>query len=288
MTLRILACQIDIPAMTTAEERDAHLARVVERVDAMLRAAPADLVVLPELSSIDYSRAAFDRLEVLAEPLDGPSFDCWSAVAKAHGCTAVYGFPRREGEATYVTMAVVGPDGRLVGHYDKIHLAQYGMSSEKDYFTRGEGTFFFEVGGFRIAPIICYDIRIPELSRVLTVEQGVDLILHCGAYYRDESFASWHAFVTTRAIENQIFFLSLNRAGPAFGSSCLAWPWMDDSRPKLDFDPIAEEFRRVEIDRRELTEARANYSFLRDRRESYSAGEHASVRRHVFSNRGAM
>lgn len=271
MTLRILACQIDIPATTSAAERDDHLVRVSERVDAMLRAAPADLIVLPELSSVDYSRSAFERLDMLAEPLDGPSFDCWSTIARAHNCTVVYGFPRRQGDHAYVTMAVVGPDGQRIGHYDKIHLAQYGMSSEKDFFSRGTSTLVFEVNGFRIAPIICYDIRIPELSRVLTVEHGVELILHCGAYYRDESFSSWHAFVATRAIENQIFFLSLNRAGPAFGSSCLAWPWMDDNRPMLDFDPISEDFRRLQIDRAELFAARANYSFLQDRRESYSA-----------------
>ncbi|MEH6359911.1 MAG: carbon-nitrogen hydrolase family protein, partial [Amylibacter sp.] len=115
---RMLACQIDIPAMTTAEDRDAHLEVSAAKVRAALRKAPADLVVLPELSSIDYSRAAFENLYDLAEPFDGASFVCWRQVAREFNCHIAYSFARRDGDVYYICLAVVNPEGTLIGHYD--------------------------------------------------------------------------------------------------------------------------------------------------------------------------
>ena len=268
-SLRLLACQIAIPPMTTAGERDAHLARSARLVGDRLAQEPADLVVLPELSTLEYARETFDCLDTLAEPLDGPSFQCWRAVARAHRCFIFYSFARDAGDQRHISIAVVGPDGELVGHYDKIHMAQFGASMEKDYFDRGNHLLAFDVKGFRVAPIICYDIRIPELSRTLTIDHNVDLILHCGAYYRDESFATWHAFATTRALENQIFFLSLNRAGEHYGNSLLCWPWMDDTRGPVRFPDHHETLRLIELEKSDLMNAREGYSFLKDRLDDY-------------------
>ena len=142
----------------------------------------------------------------------------WRSVAMDHNTHVAYGFARRDQEQFYISSAMVGPDGSLIGYYDKIHLCQYGASMEKEYFTSGQHLFTFTINGIKCAPIICYDIRIPELSRTLIVDQGVDVLLHCGAYYRDESFATWHDFATTRALENQAYLLSLNRAGKYYGA----------------------------------------------------------------------
>ena len=257
--------------MTRTDERDAHLARTTRLVDDALRHDPADLVVLPELSSIAYSRAAFERLDALAEPLLGPSFQAWSRVAQAHGAHVVFGFARREGAQTFISTAVAAPDGTCLGAYDKLHLCQYGAGMEKDYFSRGAHLLTFSVKGITCAPIICYDIRIPELARHLTLAHGVELILHCGAYFRDESFATWHDFITARALENQVYLLSLNRAGRDYGASAFCRPWMDETRPKRVFDAHREELRRFEVSRQEVREARAAYSFLADRLPDYAA-----------------
>lgn len=267
--LRLMACQITVPETTSAAERDAHLAATVGKVEAQLERREVDLVVLPELSSIDYSRGSFARLGELAEPLDGPSFQAWRRVAMAHGVHVVFGFARAGEGGPFICTAVVGPDGMLMGHYDKIHLAQYGASMEKDYFQRGSHLFLFEVKGFRLAPIICYDIRIPELSRVLVTRHGVDAILHCGAYYRDESFHTWHPFAITRALENQVFFLSLNRAGVDYGNSLFCRPWMDEVRQPIAFPAHDEAFRHVVLSRGEIDAAREGYGFLKDRLPDY-------------------
>lgn len=275
--LSLLACQIDIPTMTTAAERDAHLVRSAQKVDAQLSGAPADIVVLPELSSIEYSRAAFDCLDVLSEPLDGASFECWRAVARRHGTFVSYSFARKSGDTFYISIAVVTPDLELLGYFDKLHLAQYGASMEKDYFTRGDHLLSFDVKGFTLAPFICYNIRFPELARALVLNHAVNVILHCGAYFRDPSFHTWHAFATTRAIENQVFFLSLNRAGQDYGNSLFCYPWMDETIGPLQFKDHAEDFQRIEINSRHLGETRETYTFLRDKRETYEMPSNAQT-----------
>jgi len=273
-TLTLLACQISIPQMTTTAQRDAHLANSAQKVLARLAAsdAPVDLVVLPELSSIDYSRQTFAQLCELAEPLDGASFQVWRKVAIELGLYVSYSFARAGDGGPFISIAVVGPDGELVGHYDKIHLAQYGASMEKEYFNRGNHLFVFGIKGFRVAPIICYDIRIPELSRTLVVDQNVDVILHCGAYYRDDSFHTWHSFAITRALENQVFFLSLNRAGKAYGHSLFCLPWQDEKTLPLEFSATEEDFRIIKLDRETQRQARQNYTFLKDRLKDYRIG----------------
>lgn len=150
-------------------------------------------------------------------------------------------------------------------------MCQYGASMEKEYFDRGDHVFTFKVKGFTLAPIICYDIRIPELCRTLTLQHNVDVILHCGAYYRDESFATWHAFTTTRALENQVFFLSLNRAGDTWGNSTFCWPWMDESIAPVNFADTAEDFRFITLTRDRMDQVREDYTFLKDRLENYEA-----------------
>jgi nitrilase len=267
--LSILACQINVPAMTTMADRNTHLAATAVKIDAQLTAKPADLVVLPELASIDYARASFDHLDTLAEPLDGISFQTWSALAQKHACHVLFNFARTDGTHRYINAAVVDRSGTLIGHYDKLHLCHYGTGMEKDYFTAGDHLLTFKVNGFTLAPIICYDIRIPELLRTLTLKHNVDAILHCGAYYRDESFATWHPFATTRAMENQIYLLSLNRAGQNYGGSLFCKPWMDETTPALQFPDHDEHFARVSLSKAEISQTRANYTFLKDRFDDY-------------------
>lgn len=267
--LTILAGQIAVPPMDGAADRDRHLAQSREKLARALDTAGVDLAVLPELTSIDYGRHCFERLDDLAEPLDGPSFTTWRQVARDHGTYIVYSFPRRVDGGFRISVAAVGPDGALLGHYDKIHLAQFGASMEKEFFGGGAGLFVFAVKGFKLAPIICYDVRVPELSRSLAIDHGVDAILHCGAYFRDPSFYSWHAFAVTRAVENQVYLLSLNRAGADYGNSLFCPPWIDETSPAIAFAEYDEDFKLLTLERRAIDEARQSYSFLTDRLESY-------------------
>ena len=267
--LKVLACQIDVPAGRTVSERDRHLDRVAAKIRTRLRERRHDLVVLPELSSIDYSRASFDNLDILAEPLEGPSLERFGPLAREFGVTIVYGIPRRGVDAYYISQVAVDESGDPIGHFDKLHLAQYGASMEKSYFSRGDHLFVFRYRGITIAPIICYDIRIPELTRTLAIDHGVQLVLHCSAHFRDESFHSWHHFSVCRAVENQIYLLSLNRAGENYGNSIFCTPWIDEHSPGLRFPQTAERFESVGVDADVIERVRRKYSLLDDRVDDY-------------------
>ncbi|TQV68214.1 carbon-nitrogen hydrolase family protein [Denitrobaculum tricleocarpae] len=269
--MRLLACQIEIPPTPTPAARDAHLDLVARNLADALAQTPADLVVLPELSAIDYSRDSFSRLDALAEDLSGPSFERFRETARRFDVAVVYGIPRRGDDGYRISQVAVGPDGEVMGCFDKLHLAQYGASMEKEYFQRGEAPFSFSFRGVKIAPIICYDIRFPELARSLALEHKADLILHCGAYARDPSFYSWHHFVVARALENQLYLLSLNRAGTAFGNSIFCPPWIDEVSPALRFPEHEEAFITCEIDPARIAATRREYSFLADRLPSYGS-----------------
>ncbi len=163
--MKLLACQILVPPMTERREAEAHLARLERTIRARLETQEVDLVVLPELSSIDYAAATFERLEVMAEELYGRSFETFSRIAEAFGVFICYGIARRDGADHHISQVVVGPDGSYVGHYDKLHIAQFGASAEKPHFVSGRQLLVFEVAGICAAPIICYDIRFSSLTR---------------------------------------------------------------------------------------------------------------------------
>lgn len=262
--IRLLACQVSVPATPDRHARDAHVARLDRLLREALRETPADLVVLPELSSIDYSRAAFDALEQLAEPLDGPTAEVFSRLARDTAIPVFYGIPRRDGERFLITQVALGADGGYLGHFDKLHMAHFGASPEKDYFDRGGHLLLVDIAGIRIAPLICYDIRFPELARTLCLRHGAELLLHCSAYAKDGSYYSWHPFVIARALENQVHVLSLNRAGKNFGRSVFCPPWVDESESETVF-PQTESLRIVEVDLDRTRAVRERYTLLKDR-----------------------
>ncbi len=265
----ILACQVSIPQVRTTQDRDRHVSNLAEKISLQLSQREADLVVLPELCSIEYSRETFEQLESLAETLEGPSINLMQALARKHQTAVLFGMPRKQSDHYFISQIAIDRHGEILCCYDKLHICQYGASMEKEFFQRGEGVGVFELAGFRFAPIICYDIRIPELSRSLAIEHGVDCILHCGAYFRDESFASRHAFATTRAIENQLYLVSLNRAGTDYGESVFCLPWMDENHPAEHFSKYEEDFRYLMLDKMVINQAREDYTFLKDRLDDY-------------------
>ena len=178
--LKILACQISIPATSTLSCRNKHVELTAAKADRWLTESPADILVLPELSSLDYSSATFANLANVAEEDNGSSFQTWSDVAKKHNCWVLYGYARRCNPASSYSIAtgIINPEGTLAGVYEKLHLAQFGASEEKDYFNvAGNQLVVFECKGFKLAPVICYDIRFAELARTLVLHHGVDLSL---------------------------------------------------------------------------------------------------------------
>lgn len=263
--MQLLAGQIAIPRTRSREEQGTHLHRVVERIRGACARDTPDLVVLPELAAQEYGDDAFACLEALDDDLAGPIVTAFTDLARELGTTIAFGMARRAGRRRHISQVLAGPDGRLAGVYDKLHCAQFGASGEAAHFSPGERLLITEVAGWRVGVVICYDLRFPELARRLA-GAGAELILHPVAFTRDFSFASWHAFVTTRAMENQLYWLSLNRAGEAWGQSLFCPPLVDDDHPSLAFGSD-EQWRWLSLDKQAIAAARARLPLSRDRRD---------------------
>ncbi len=131
----------------------------------------ANLVLLPELSSIPYILRAVEEYQKVAENLDGPTVRGWSEEARRLGIYIVGGFLEREGERLFNSAALVGPKG-LIGIYRKTHLWEH----EHIFFTPGNYGFpVWETPLGRLGILICFDIRFPECTRLLALK-GADLI----------------------------------------------------------------------------------------------------------------
>lgn len=266
----VLACQISVPETRSLNQKAGHLQRLVNLLEEEHgRKGGADLIVLPELSTIEYSIPSFERLSLLAEDLEGPAFEAFSPLARRLGANIAYGLPRREGDSCFITQVVVGPDGEYVTHFDKIHIAGFGESFERSYFVPGARAVAFEVKGCRVGIILCYDFRFPRLSELLSEVHRVELIIHPVAFTRDSTWESWHHFVICRALENQVYLLSLNRAGDGWGESIYCPPWIDE-RVKPVFFSAAEECRVLQVDAHTIATVRETYPFQRDKKSDYT------------------
>ena len=260
--MKILAGQIDVPETRTAEAVRAHAHDTASRVRAAAAGKTFDLVLLPELSAIEYSDTAFAALPDLM-PAMVDVHAKFADLADDLGAPVCYGHPGDANGKATIRQTIVSPDGSVQLAYDKIHIAQFGDSHEAATFAPGSTPGLAEVGGRRVGVSICYDLRFPELYRALAVTGGADVILHPVAFARDVSFPSWHSFAITRAMENQVWFLSLNRAGVDWGKSILAPPAMDDDHLPLIFGD-GEEFRLLDLDDAAIQRAREVLPFRKD------------------------
>ncbi len=277
--MEILACQLAVPTVETARQRDRHVGDSIERIGKFLERESSDLVLLPELSTIGYSRSSFSNLAETAEDLDGPSTNAFANLARRFNCHIAFGMPRIVDDRFRISHVIVDSDGAVKAVYDKIHLAHYGASMEKDYFEPGDSIVVFDIKGFRVAPVICYDLRFPELFRRICIDENVDVILHPVAYPYDFTFPSYHSFVSVRALENLVYMVSLNRCAPGSrGSTSDESNWIGSIFCPPDWPQEAssevfgegEEFRQLTIKREALNHARQSYPFMRDRRNDYS------------------
>lgn len=167
-------------------------------------AAPTDLIVLPEMFSTGFSMEA----PALAEPMDGPTVD-WLRTLAAHYDAVVTGSVIIEEAGCYYNRLLwVRPDGSL-SYYDKRHL--FTLAGEQHVYTAGGPRLVVEWRGWRVCPLVCYDLRFPVWSRN-RAQAPYDLLLYV-ANWPAPRRAAWTALLRARAIENVAYTLGVNRVG---------------------------------------------------------------------------
>ncbi len=225
------AAAVQLQSGTETEENLASAERHV-------RAAAADgaeLVVLPERLDI---RGASADYAAGAEPLDGRPVSWARELARELAIDLVAGSvaERREGhERVSNTSVHVGPDGDIRAVYRKIHMFDVEVGGveyrESEHSEPADELVLSELAnGVSLGLTICYDLRFPELYRILAL-RGARVITVPANFTRVTGGAHWEVLLRARAIENQVFVIApgqSRRPGPegdSYGNSMIVDPW---------------------------------------------------------------
>src|SRR5690606_1730723 len=215
-----------------------------------------DLILLPEMFNTGFTM----NVEKCAERMDGMTMHWMFETAKKFECV-VAGTLIIEEEGKYYNRFVwMSPDGSFV-HYDKRHL--FALAKEDQVFTAGNSRVMLRLKGWRICPMICYDLRFPVWRR--NQPDGYDLLVYT-ASWPDKRSAHWRALIPARAIENQAYVIGVNRVGYdgkevyySGGSMCIS-PLGD----VVYYEPEDEDLYTFMLQPRDLEKAREDCPFLMD------------------------
>jgi deaminated glutathione amidase len=254
--------------MSSRADKAVNLERA-EALVARAAATGADVVVLPEKWN---AIGSAETLHAAAEPLDGESVGAMSGWARRHGITLVGGSitERRERrEKLSNTCVVLDPEGELAAVYRKIHLFDVEVGGlvyrESDAEEPGDEPVVC-AAEWPIGLSVCYDVRFPELYRILALE-GALLVTVPAHFTLHTGKDHWEVLLRARAIENQLFVAAAAQLGEtmpgrwSYGRSLIADPW----GLVLALAPDEETVISAELDRARLDDVRSKLPSLATR-----------------------
>jgi deaminated glutathione amidase len=239
----------------------------------------AELVVLPEKWSV---LGTGEQLAAGAQPLDGQAITWAREVARELGIDLVAGsiVERVEGrEKTSNTSVHVGPDGQIRAVYRKLHMFDVEVDglvyAESEHEQPGDEVVTSELAdGTKLGMSVCYDVRFPELYRLLAV-RGSEVISVPSAFTLATTRDHWEVLLRARAVEDQCFVVAPNQIGThpggyrSGGRSMIVDPWglVLASAPDLETAIVAE------LDASVLRDVRKKLPSLQHRRPDAYGGE---------------
>ncbi len=169
-------------------------------------------IITPELFLTGYDFKKLKEKQLLdLNDLTNPVGSTLLDILRTFESNIIIGFPERDGSNWYNTIAAFDVDGNILAKYQKIHL--FKPFSEHQLFMPGNRDFVkpFTFKGTSYGLEICYDIRFPELSRILTL-QGAEVLFIPAQFPHPRAYV-WETLLRARAIENQLFVVAVNRVG---------------------------------------------------------------------------
>ena len=256
--LRVTVIQSDIiweNPDASKKHFDAHL----QKID-----GPTDLVVLPEMFTTGFSMEP-ERIAEEYNEENSPSINWMKSWSKNLNAVITGSISFHENGKFYNRLIWAKPDGSI-SSYDKRHL--FRMASEHQHYTTGENLLIENIKGWKICPLICYDLRFPVWSRNRLVKGKpfFDVQLYV-ANWPEVRREPWKKLLLARAIENQCYLVGVNRVG----SDGNGHQYVGDSsfiNPKgeymQEFVPGKEEVRTQVFSFDELEEFRKRFPVLDD------------------------
>lgn len=229
-------------------------------INEMMDGKEADLIVLPEMFQTGF---CIDDPEQ-AEELHKETLRYMANLGKHHNAGVVGSFMEKEQDHLYNTMVLV-EEGEVKGTYRKRHLFSYGR--EDHYISEGDRHEDFNFRGFKIRPIICYDLRFPYVCYNHT---DYDMLVCC-ANWPSARIQHWDALLAARAIENQAYVVACNRVGeqPAKEDNVIYYPGHSSiyhPNGSVLAKSHKQEVLEIELSKEVIEQTRASLPFLKDRK----------------------
>ncbi len=256
--MRIALLQLRIDDSEPASDRIARvLALVKEQVG-------ADLVVLPEL----WIPGAFGYhgYQASATALPGPVITSLAAIARDIGAHILAGTViEQDGDELHNTAVLISPEGEIVYTYRKVHLFGFDHG-EAEMLTPGNDVSTYELPGLTtLGMTTCYDLRFPELYRLL-LDAGAQLVV-VPAGWPAARLDHWLLLLRARALEDQLFVVGCNQVGTQEGVELAGHSVVVDPWGRIIAEAgVGEEMLTVDIDLALVPKIRAEFPVLRDRR----------------------
>lgn len=262
--------RVGLVQMNSQEDRRRNVARAVELIEAAA-AQGATLVSLPECVTFLGRK---EHHAANAEHLDGETAQLFAATAKRlgiwlHGGSLIEKGP--DGTKDYNTTLVFNPQGERIATYRKIHLFDVdiapGSYRESDTYLPGEHIVNTDIAGVNVGLSICYDVRFPELYRLLALA-GAKVLMVPAAFTAFTGKDHWEVLLRARAIENQCYVLAPAQWGEhpvgrqCYGRSMIINPWGTVMATATDGEGVIV----ADLDMAELARLRTSVPSLANRR----------------------
>jgi predicted amidohydrolase len=209
--VKIAAAQIDC----SLGDVDANI-RKIRDFSERAKEAGAELIVFPEMADTGYSMPV---IQACATRWSEGAVPELQKIAKSLSMAIISGVAEREGGSIYNSQVFIDANGKVIGSYRKTHLFTGVPIGEDKCFSPGNELKSFPFGGLRLGLSICYDLRFPEVYRLLSIAEQVNVFILSSAwpFPRVEHF---RVLATARAIENQSYMIVSNRVGTDDGVTC--------------------------------------------------------------------
>jgi N-carbamoylputrescine amidase len=270
-TLTVAALQLPLGSDDEAENIAAVCALVEQAAG-----EGAQLILPPELFCGPYfCREEDEALFALARPVaEHPSVIAMQALARKLGVAIPTSFFERDGHHYYNTMAMIGPDGAIMGTYRKSHIPDGPGYEEKYYFRPGNDGFkVWDVFGARVGVGICWDQWYPECARVMAL-LGAQVLLYPTAigsepYDADlDTSRMWRRAMVGHAVSNCMPVVAANRIGTEGGQRFYGHSFISDEWGDLiaEYGAVETGVLTATLDLAKAARHRAGMGFFRDRR----------------------
>jgi len=184
------------------EDIDANLAMFSNKLKG-LAPSSTDLIVLPEMFSTGFTM----NVKAVAENMDGKALQWLKKTASEKKCVVTGSLVIKEEGHFYNRLIWMRADGTYE-KYNKRHL--FRMGEENNTYTAGNKRIIVELKGWKICPLVCYDLRFPVWSR--QPQPGYDCLIYVANWPEVRSYP-WKHLLIARAIENQAYVVGVNRIG---------------------------------------------------------------------------